>query len=121
MSALLKKKYCKEHEISSIVANSRSDGGESLPNPKTCSILSTVTRDDNILCKESSPVSQVPTVDLGKSVRFDVENVVTINADTIERDTHTLIHYRDQIWYTVSSAFKRGCTHTMGLSHALLC
>lgn len=107
MSTLLNKKYCEEHEISSAELHSLSDNDEAIENPRLSSILSTVTNEDDSVDEDIVPMSDSPPPHHhAKSVRFDVDNVVTINADTIENGSEASHQYRDDRWYTVRSLVK---------------
>jgi hypothetical protein len=85
-------------------------------NNSVASAISTVTdEEDNavdespsttarLLSLSSSSSSLTASNDstTNKSVRFDEETVITINASTIEEDSNVVQKYRDDIWYQVS-------------------
>lgn len=118
MSTLLKKKYCKEHDLVLAETDSVSDSvDDPIQNMKPCSI-STVTDEDGSIDEISDPVSGLPTSGRCKSVRFDLDHIVTINESTFGEDTETLRQVRDDIWYTVRSTSRRG-NQSDAVSHAL--
>jgi hypothetical protein len=91
----------------------RNDGSK---NNSVASAISTVTdEEDNavdespsttahLLSLSSSSSSLTASNDstTNKSVRFDEETVITINASTIEEDSKVVQKYRNDIWYQVS-------------------
>jgi hypothetical protein len=63
---------------------------------------STTARLLSLSSSSSSSLTASNDSTTNKSVRFDEETVITINASTIEEDSYVVQKYRNDIWYQVS-------------------